>query len=46
MIPIPRGSGRHYLGTTEGDDTDELQGNRKVGRQLRRPSLEYQRKRH
>ena len=26
------GLGRHYLGTTEGDDTDDLQGNRKVGR--------------
>ena len=25
------GLGRHYLGTTEGDDTDYLQGNRKVG---------------
>ena len=25
------GLGRHYLGTTEGDDTDDLQGNRKVG---------------
>ena len=33
--------GRHYLGTTEGDDTDDLQGNRKVGRKLRCPSLEY-----
>ena len=38
--------GRHYLGTTEGDNTDDLQGNRKVGRQLRCPSLEYQCKRH
>ena len=35
------GLGRHYLGTTEGDDTDDLQGNRKVGRKLRCPSLEY-----
>ena len=26
------GLGRHYLGTTEGHDTDDLQGNRKVGR--------------
>ena len=40
------GLGRHYLGTTEGDDTDDLQGNRKVGRKLRCPSLEYQCKRH
>ena len=37
---------RHYLGTTEGDDTDDLQGNRKVGRKLRCPSLEYQCKHH
>ena len=40
------GLGRHYLGTTEGDNTDDLQGNRKVGRQLRCPSLEYQCERH
>ena len=40
------GLGRHYLGTTEGDDTDDLQGNRKISRQLRCPSLEYQCKRH
>ena len=38
--------GRQFLGTTEGDNTDDLQGNRKVGRQLRCPSLEYQCKRH
>ena len=41
-----KGLGRHYLGTTERDDIDDLQGNRKVGRQLRCPSLEYQCKRH
>ena len=40
------GLGRHYLGTTEGDDTDDLQSKKKVGRQLRCPSLEYQCKRH
>ena len=40
------GLGRHYLGKTEGDDTDDIQGNRKVGRQLQCPSLGYQCKRH
>ena len=40
------GLGRYYLGTTEEDDTDDLQGNMKVGRKLRCPSLEYQCKRH
>ena len=29
------GLGRHYRRTIEGDDTDDLQGNRNVGRQLR-----------
>ena len=37
---------RHYLATTKCDDTDDLQGKKKVGRQLRCPSLEYQCKRH
>ena len=41
-----RVSGRNILGTTKGNDTDDLQGSRKIDHQLRRTCLEARPTRH